>query len=197
MSVSMLCHLDMVVVFGRYCCVVIMEASHSKVFEGFRRGVLCIVDFSTGPQPAVCLLAKASEGWLWHRGLGHAGMRNLNTLAKKKHVIGIENVKFLKDHLCGACEAGKMTKAKHPAKTVMTTTRPFELLHMDLFGPNHYSAVSNDVWLPRFNRTLIMHANVYDQDQGLTGRYHNTTLDTKWNNTSFILQARGLEGSNT
>ena len=24
----------------------------------------------------------------------------------------------------------------------------------------------------------IIHANVYDQDQGLTGRYHNTTLDT-------------------
>ena len=71
-------------------------------------------------------------------------MRNLHTLTKKKHVIGIENVKFLKDHLCGACEAGKMTKAKHPAKTVMTTTRPFELLHMDLFGPNHYSAVSNE-----------------------------------------------------
>ena len=70
-------------------------------------------------------------------------MRNLHTLAKKKHVIGIENVKFLKDHLCGACEAGKMTKAKNPVKTIMTTTRPFELLHMDLFGPNHYSAFSN------------------------------------------------------
>ena len=144
MSVSMLCDLDMVVVFGKYRCVVVMEADNSKVFEGFRRGDLYIVDFSTGPQPAVCLLAKASEGWLWHRRLGHAGMRNLHTLAKKKHVIGIENVKFLKDHLCGACEAGKMTKAKHPAKTIMTTTRPFELLHMDLFGPNHYSAVSND-----------------------------------------------------
>ena len=143
MSVSMLCDLDMVVVFGKYRCVVVMEADNSKVFEGFRRGDLYIVDFSTGPQPAVCLLAKASEGWLWHRRLGHAGMRNLHTLAKKKHVIGIENVKFLKDHLCGACEAGKMTKAKHPAKTIMTTTRPFELLHMDLFGPNHYSAVTN------------------------------------------------------
>ena len=71
-------------------------------------------------------------------------MRNLHTLAKKKHAIGIENVKFLKDHLCGACEAGKMTKAKHPAKTIMTATRPFELLHMDLFGPNHYSAISNE-----------------------------------------------------
>ena len=65
-------------------------------------------------------------------------------LAEKKHVIGIENVKFLKDHLCRACEAGKMTKAKHPAKTIMATTRPFELLHMDLFGPNHYSAISNE-----------------------------------------------------
>ena len=87
----------MVVVFGKYRCVVVMEADNSRVFEGFRRGDLYIVDFSTGPQPATCLLAKASEGWLWHRRLGHAGMRNLHTLAKKKkHVIGIENVKFLK-----------------------------------------------------------------------------------------------------
>ena len=60
MSVLMLCDLDMVVIFGKYCCVVIMEADHSKVFEGFRRGNLYIVDFSTGPQPATCLLAKAS-----------------------------------------------------------------------------------------------------------------------------------------
>ena len=67
MSVSMLCDLDMVVVFGKYRCVVIMEDDNSNVFEGFRRGDLYIVDFSTGPQPAVCLLAKASEGWLWHR----------------------------------------------------------------------------------------------------------------------------------
>ena len=67
MSVSMLCDLDMVVVFGKYRCVVIMEADNSQVFEGFRRGDLYIVDFSTGPQPAVCLLGKASEGWLWHR----------------------------------------------------------------------------------------------------------------------------------
>src|SRR4051812_31666632 len=67
MSVSMLCDLDMVVIFGKYRCVVIMEADHSKVFKGFRRGDLYIVDFSIGPRPAVCLLAKASEAWLWNR----------------------------------------------------------------------------------------------------------------------------------
>ena len=70
-------------------------------------------------------------------------MRDLHTLVKKKHVIGIEGVKFLKDHLCAACETRKMTKSKHPSKTIMTTTRPFELLHMDLFGPTHYSAFTN------------------------------------------------------
>lgn len=69
-------------------------------------------------------------------------MSNLHTLAKKKHVIGIKTVKFLKDHLRGACESEKMTRCKHPSKT-MTTTRPFELLHMDLFGPIHYATLTN------------------------------------------------------
>src|SRR3989337_3516708 len=48
MSVSMLCDLDMVVVFGKYRCLVLMESDNSKVFEGFRRGDLYIVDFSAG-----------------------------------------------------------------------------------------------------------------------------------------------------
>ena len=73
MFVSMLCDLDMVVVFGKYHCVVVMEADISKVFEGFRRGDLYIVDFSIGPQPAVCLLAMASMTWsCWHEEFAHA-----------------------------------------------------------------------------------------------------------------------------
>ena len=77
-------------------------------------------------------------------------MRNLHTLAKNKHVIGIKGVKFLKDHLCGACDAGKITRAKHPSKTIMTTSRPFELLHMDLFGPTHYATFTNSASLYGF-----------------------------------------------
>ena len=78
------------------------------------------------------VLALASEARAcWHEELVHT--------RKEETCLGIEGVKFKKDHLCGACEAGKMTRAKHPSKTIMTTTRPFELLHMDLFGPTHYS----------------------------------------------------------
>ena len=64
MSVSMLCDLNMIVLFGKYHCLVLMESDKSLVFEGYRKGDLYMVDFSAGPQLAVCLLAKASECWL-------------------------------------------------------------------------------------------------------------------------------------
>src|ERR1044072_2606708 len=146
MSVSMLCDLDLVVLFRKYGCLVHMISDNSIVFRGVRRGDLYIVDLSEGPQVATCLLDRATECWLWHRRLGHAGMRNLQKLVRKKHVLGIEEIRFTKDRLCGACEAGKMTKAKHPAKTIMTTTRPLELLHMDLFGPPKYSSFGGNCY---------------------------------------------------
>src|SRR3954467_8779551 len=73
-------------------------------------------------------------------------MRNLQKLVLKKHVLGIEEIRFTKDRVCGSFEAGKMTKDKHPAKTIMTTTRPVELLHMDLFGPPKYSSFGGSMY---------------------------------------------------
>lgn len=49
MPVSILCDLDMIVIFGIYRCIVLMESDKSKVFEGFRSGDLHIVAFSLGP----------------------------------------------------------------------------------------------------------------------------------------------------
>lgn len=44
------------------------------------------------------------------------------------------NVCFHKNKLCSACEAEKLVGSQHSAKNIMTTTRPLELLLMDLFG---------------------------------------------------------------
>src|SRR3954470_5501993 len=74
MSVSMLCDLDLAVLFGKYGCVVFMISDNSTVFSGVRKGDLYIVDFSEGLQVATCLMARASECWLWHQRLGHAGI---------------------------------------------------------------------------------------------------------------------------
>src|SRR3990172_7701012 len=204
MSVSMLCDLDMIVIFGKYRCIVLMASDKSKVFEGFRRGDLYLVDFSAGPQVATCLLAKASECWLWHRRLGHAGMRNLHTLVKKKHIIGIEGVKFKKDHLCGACEAGKMTRAKHPSKTIMTTSCPFELLHMDLFGPTHYSTFTTTsclygfVIVDDYSRYTWVHIILYKTEvQDVFRRFANRAMTNYGIKIKHISSDNGTEFKNT
>src|SRR3989337_4518482 len=38
MSVSMLCDLNMIVIFDKYRCLVLMESDKSLVFKGYRRG---------------------------------------------------------------------------------------------------------------------------------------------------------------
>src|SRR3954470_13154737 len=144
MSISKLCDMGMLVLFSTSRCVVFSQDYYSFVFEGYRKGDLYIVDFSLGSALSTCLMAKATSGWLLHRRLGHAGMKNLQTLISKKNIVGIDNVKFDKDRLCNACEAGKIAKKHHSAKTIMTTTRPLELLHMDLFGPQNYDSLGGN-----------------------------------------------------
>jgi hypothetical protein len=50
-------------------------------------------------------------------------------------------VTFEKDRPCAACQAGKQVGNAHHSKNVMTTSRPLELLHMDLFGPVAYLSI--------------------------------------------------------
>ena len=123
MSISKLCDMGMLVLFSASRCVVFSQDDYSFIFEGYQKGDLYIVDFSSGPAVSTCLMAKATSGWLWHRRLGHAGMKNLQTLVKKKHIVGLNEVKLDKDRLCSDCEAGKITKKHHSAKTIMTATR--------------------------------------------------------------------------
>jgi hypothetical protein len=53
-------------------------------------------------------------------------------------VLGLTDICFEKDRLCAVCQVGKQAGSTHQSKNVMTTTRPLELLHMDLFGPVAY-----------------------------------------------------------
>jgi transposase InsO family protein len=68
-------------------------------------------------------------------------MKNLHKLLKGEHILGQTNVHFEKDRICSTCQAGKQVGVHHPHKNIMTTDRPFELLHMDLFGPIAYISI--------------------------------------------------------
>jgi hypothetical protein len=86
-------------------------------------------------------------GWLWHHQLAHVGMKNLHKLLKGEHILGLTNVHFEKDKICSACQAGKQVGAHHPHKNIMTTERPLELLHMDLFGLIAYISIDESKYL--------------------------------------------------
>ena len=91
-----------------------------------------------------CLFSKNSMGWLWHRRLAHVGMSTLKKVMKKDLVRGLKDVTFQKDKLCSACQAGKQVANTHPSKTFMSTSRPLELLHMDLFGLTSYTSIGGN-----------------------------------------------------
>ncbi|XLU60516.1 hypothetical protein S245_019725, partial [Arachis hypogaea] len=67
--------------------------------------------------------------------LGHASMYQISKLVKKNLVRGIPKIKFDKDLACDACQLGKQVKSSFKPKDGISTKRPLEMLHIDLFGP--------------------------------------------------------------
>nr|GEY85928.1 hypothetical protein [Tanacetum cinerariifolium] len=81
-----------------------------------------------------CLLEKASspQSWLWHQHVSHLNFATINNLVKNNLVQGLPKMKFEKDHLCSACEQGKIHRKHHKSKTAFASNKPLYLLHMDL-----------------------------------------------------------------
>jgi transposase InsO family protein len=140
--VSQLCNMGYNCLFTKVDVSVFRRSDGSLAFKGVLDGKLYLVDFSKeNADLDACLIAKTNMGWLWHRHLAHVGMKNLHKLLKGDHVLGLTNVCFEKDRPCAACQAGKQVGSTHHNKNVMTTSRPLELLHMDLFGPVAYLSI--------------------------------------------------------
>jgi hypothetical protein len=51
---------------------------------------------------------------------------------------------FEKDKLCSSYQACKQVGNTHPKKSMMSTSKAFELLHMDLFGPKQYTSIDGN-----------------------------------------------------
>jgi len=92
------------------------------------------------------------ESWMWERRLAHIHMYHLNRIALKELVVGLPKLKFERDRPCEACQKGKQTKSTFKPLNVISTSRPLELLHIDLFslsrtmslGGNYYGLIIVD-----------------------------------------------------
>jgi len=51
-----------------------------------------------------------------------------------KLIRGIPKLQYHSYALCGACQKGKIVKKFFKPKNIVSTSKPLELLHIDLFG---------------------------------------------------------------
>ncbi|KAK1685598.1 hypothetical protein QYE76_046446 [Lolium multiflorum] len=137
LSVSALGKMGFAVFIDNDIVVLLWSKTLKVAFVGYREHNLYVVDFSgTTTTSTMCLFGKADVGWLWHRRLAHVNMRTLQSLHKGNHIVGLmKNMCFAKDRVCRACVEGKMHDSPHPSKTIISSKRILELLHVDLFGP--------------------------------------------------------------
>ncbi|XP_072082090.1 uncharacterized protein [Arachis hypogaea] len=117
-------------------CKVINEKTGAVLFVAKRSdNVYGITLDDLKVQNVTCFSSMESEKWMWHKRLGHASMFQISKLVKRSLVRGLPNIKFDKDITCDACQMGKQIKTSFKPKEDVSTKKPLELLHLDLFGP--------------------------------------------------------------
>jgi len=200
LSISQLCDKGYQVIFKPNSCEICLPNSKEVVLIGKRVNNVYLLDISH-PTSIGCLISKHDESWLCHKRITHIHMHHLNKLISKDLVIGLPKLKFKKDHLCETCQKGKQIKHSFKLKNVASTSKPLELLHMDLFGPsrtmslggNYYALVVVDDF-SRFTWTLFLESKseAFSAFKKLAKRLQNTCC----NNIIAIRSHHGVEFQN-
>ena len=183
LSISQLCDKGNRVIFEPKECVVQRMIDNEIILRGKRIDNVYMVDLDNASSKfAKCLMSKEEDTWLWHRRIAHVNMKHLNKLVSQDLVLGVPKLKFEKDAICDACQKGKQTRSSFKTKNVISTSKPLELLHMDLFGPsrvksfggNYYAFVIVDDY-SRYTWTLfITHkSEVFDTFRKFLKRVQN------------------------
>ncbi|GJR05121.1 retrovirus-related pol polyprotein from transposon TNT 1-94 [Tanacetum coccineum] len=128
--------LDLKVAFRKHTCFV-HNLEGVDLLSGSRGSNLYTISMADMMKSSpIFLLSKASKtkSWLWHRHLSHLNFDTINQLAKQGLVKGLPKLKYIKDHLCLACQMGKSKKESHPHKLEPSTNEKLQMMHMDLCG---------------------------------------------------------------
>ncbi|GJX01838.1 retrovirus-related pol polyprotein from transposon TNT 1-94 [Tanacetum coccineum] len=143
-SVGQFCDKGLEVAFRKSTCFVRNEDGVDLLTGDRSSNLYTIALNEIASNSLACLLAKASssQSWLWHQRLSHLNFATINNLVKNNLVRGLPKMKFEKDHLCSACEQGKIHRKHHKSKTAFASNKPLYLLHMDLCGPMRVESIN-------------------------------------------------------
>ena len=127
------------VLFSKGKCLV-MDESGKKLISGVRTLNNCyglVLDADI-----VCNSIRLPNEDLWHQRMGHASYKHLSIVSKHESVLGITKLSRVSNVVYGPFQLGKQMKAKHPSTQTSATSRPLELLHLDLVGPTRTESLS-------------------------------------------------------
>ena len=111
LSISQICDQDFMVLFSTRKCLVMNEFG-KKLISGVRT-----LDNCYGLVPdadIVCNNIRLPNEDLWHQRVGHASYKHLSIVSKYESVLRIPKLSRMSNVVCGPCQLGKQTKAKHP-----------------------------------------------------------------------------------
>ena len=131
LSMSQICDQDIMVLFSKGKCLVLDESGMKLICS------VCTLDNFYGlvlDANIVCSSNHLPNKDLWHQRTGHASYKHLSIVSKHDSVLGIPKLSRVNNVVCGPCQLGKQTKAKYPGTQTSTTSKPLELLHLDLVG---------------------------------------------------------------
>lgn len=144
LSISQLCDSHHEVHFSLHDCVIV-DKKGNTVLHGVRTTNNCYVVATKSNM--TCHTATSSDIDLWHQRLGHVNHTDLDNLAKNEIILGIPKHLKAPNTVCGPCQIGKQIRSSHKKVDASTTTRPLELLHMDLMGPTKSESIGGKKYI--------------------------------------------------
>nr|GEX45051.1 opie2 pol protein [Tanacetum cinerariifolium] len=145
---------DLEVAFRKFTCY-IRDLKGNVLLTGSHGTDLYSITLqdTSSPNP-ICLMAKAtsSQAWLWHRHLSHLNFDTINLLSKNDIVIGLQKLKFVKDHFCSSLRIVRTNKGTEFLNKTLHAYFAYKGIH-------HQTSVArtpeqNGV-VERQNRTLV------------------------------------------
>nr|GEV95731.1 retrotransposon protein [Tanacetum cinerariifolium] len=102
-SVGQLCDDDYVVSFTKVECTI--SKNDKMIAKGHRRNRLYTCKLGNNSKQQICLASMVDNSMLWHRRLGHANIRLVQTLASNELVRNLPKLSF-EIHFCDICGLG-------------------------------------------------------------------------------------------
>ena len=94
-----------------------------------------------------CNSTKLNETELWYKRLGHVNFNDLSRLFSSELIYGIPKLEKVTSCVCRPCQLRKLIKSTHKKAKQIATSKPFELVHMDLIGRTQIESIGGKKYI--------------------------------------------------